>query len=216
MINWFKQKFGPARTYFTSDLHFGHKNVINYCNRPFNDLDEMHDRIIKVWNNTIRKKDIVYVLGDFSLNPKWSKLIVPKLNGYKILIAGNHDACHISNKKNEKFIKRYLEEWDEVHSQFHSINLKNNQLIGLSHLPYDNAYDSRYSEYKPFDIGCILAHGHLHGHYIKNGRQIDVSWDAHQKIISEDELISIIDDPREFIPSHLTEFYKNRKENKID
>jgi calcineurin-like phosphoesterase family protein len=94
-----------------------------------------------------------------------------------------------------------------------TMTLKDGTHVRLSHLPYVHniEYDTRYSDYKPHDNGEILLHGHLHGRYIKNGRQIDVSWDAHnEKILSEDDVIAIINDPREFIPSHLTEFYANR------
>ena len=52
--------------YFTSDLHFGHKNIIQYENRPFNNIEEMDNKIIKMWNNTLNEEDTIYILGDFS------------------------------------------------------------------------------------------------------------------------------------------------------
>lgn len=215
MIKWLKEKFRrKPKTWFTSDLHFSHRNVITYCLRPFDNVEDMNAHIIKTWNKTVKPFDTVYVLGDFSLNPNWSKRIVPLLNGKKVLVAGNHDACHISHKKSEKFVNKYLEHWNYVWPHYCNFWL-NNQWVVMSHLPYDNQYDDRYKEYKLKDNGYILLHGHLHGRYIKNGRQIDVSWDAHNgKLLSEDELISIINDERDFIPSHLTEYYKNRKDDR--
>lgn len=221
MIKAIKKLFmKEATTWFTSDLHFSHRNVINYCNRPFKDIDEMNVALIKLWNDTVKKQDTVYVLGDFSLNPKWSTVLLPQLNGTKILVAGNHDGCHVSNKKCVKMKERYLTDgWLEVHPHYKHFQLKNGQNVLLSHLPYDNDYDDRYKQYKFPYKGLVLLHGHLHGRYKKNGKQIDVSYDAHQAIISEDTVIELIEDKRDFIASHLTEFYKERAKdpnNKTD
>lgn len=212
MINYLKEKFRKQpKTWFSSDLHFSHKNVITYCNRPFKDIEEMNEALIKLWNETVKKQDIIYVLGDFSLNPKWSRLLIPKLNGKKILVAGNHDACHISHKKCGKMVSRYLEDgWAEVHPHYKHLQLKNGQNVVLSHLPYDNEYDDRYKQYKLPYQGNILLHGHLHGKYKKKGNQIDVGYDAHQKILSEEEVIQLIEDKRDFIPSHLTKYFQEK------
>ncbi len=65
-------------------------------------------------------------------------------------------------------------------------------------------------------IGCCDC-GYEHGRFIKNGRVIDVGIDAHDlKLVSEDRIIEIINDPRDFIESSLTEFYKTRKDDKND
>ena len=53
-----------AKIWLISDTHFGHTNVIKYCNRPFESSDEMDKTIIKNWNNTIKKYDKVFLLGD--------------------------------------------------------------------------------------------------------------------------------------------------------
>lgn len=78
------------RRFVTSDLHFFHKNIIAYCQRPFADVEEMNEVIIKNWNEVVKKDDMVYVLGDFSFcSREMVKELVLKLNGRKILIAGN-------------------------------------------------------------------------------------------------------------------------------
>ncbi len=78
--------------WFTSDLHFYHNNVIKNSNRPFKNLDEMHETLIKNWNNCVGKKEIIYVLGDFSFGGfEKTKEILSRLKGHKILILGNHD-----------------------------------------------------------------------------------------------------------------------------
>ena len=75
-----------------SDTHFGHKNIIDYCNRPFNSVEDMDKTLIKNWNETVSNNDLIIHLGDFALTSKDRiKEIVSQLNGKKILILGNHD-----------------------------------------------------------------------------------------------------------------------------
>ena len=50
--------------FFTSDLHLGHRNIIQLCNRPFSSIDEMDQRFIEKWNEKVTDADTVYILGD--------------------------------------------------------------------------------------------------------------------------------------------------------
>jgi len=75
-------------TFFTSDLHFGHANVIKYVPRPFKDVEEMDAELIRRWNAVVGPKDEVYVVGDFSLCKRARALeIATALNGVKYLIS---------------------------------------------------------------------------------------------------------------------------------
>lgn len=80
--------------YFIGDTHFGHKRIIELCNRPFDTVDKMNETLITNWNNVINKHDTVFMLGDFALLGK-DKLIEigNRLNGKKTLIIGNHDSA---------------------------------------------------------------------------------------------------------------------------
>ena len=76
-------------SFFTADTHFGHANIIKYCNRPFKDVDEMNEAIIANWNNVVKEGDTVYHLGDFSF--RGFHRYKNRLNGNIILLQGNHD-----------------------------------------------------------------------------------------------------------------------------
>lgn len=78
--------------YLTSDMHFGHRNVIRFCNRPFADEKEMCKILIDNWNSVVKPNDFVFNLGDFSW---WTgrhevKKLVEHLKGKKYFIPGNH------------------------------------------------------------------------------------------------------------------------------
>lgn len=79
--------------YFTSDLHLGNKNIIEYENRPWKTVEEMDAGLIGNWNQVVGRNDEVYVLGDFCFKGV-SKAIeyLANLNGNIHLIRGNHDA----------------------------------------------------------------------------------------------------------------------------
>lgn len=93
--------------FFTSDTHFGHRNVIRYSHRPFCskptshlpeqpcafcDVEAMNRALIERWNARVRSGDTVYHLGDFAMGlPATFAKYARALNGYKILVLGNHD-----------------------------------------------------------------------------------------------------------------------------
>jgi len=83
--------------FFTSDHHFGHYNVIKYCNRPFTSVQQMDEIMILKWNETVLPEDEIYYLGDFAMKSFLVPKILPRLNGRKYLIMGNHDRCFKGN-----------------------------------------------------------------------------------------------------------------------
>ena len=77
---------------YTSDLHFGHRNVISFDHRPFIDVDEMDHTIISLWNSRVSNDDDVYVIGDFSFkSDREYSWYLQQLKGHKHLVIGNHD-----------------------------------------------------------------------------------------------------------------------------
>ena len=77
--------------FFTSDLHLGHENVLRLCGRPFGDVEEMDNAIIRNWNQKVKKRDTVYILGDVVWDKRRVAPLMESLAGKKILIMGNHD-----------------------------------------------------------------------------------------------------------------------------
>jgi calcineurin-like phosphoesterase family protein len=98
------------KTFFTSDHHFGHANIIKFCNRPFENVDDMNQELIRRWNEKIGKDDEVYHLGDFGLTNKAALSdILDQLNGTIYLIVGNHEGAALENRHKFKWIKEYFE-----------------------------------------------------------------------------------------------------------
>lgn len=81
------------KVFFTSDLHFGHENVLRFDKRPFASVEEMDAELIRRWNAKVGKGDLVYVLGDMIWKSRKGEAehLIRSLNGQIILIKGNHD-----------------------------------------------------------------------------------------------------------------------------
>lgn len=78
--------------YLTADHHFGHAKIIGYCNRPFDTVEEMDAAMIERWNARVGADDTVLHMGDFALaSRERTSELLKLLNGYKILLLGNHD-----------------------------------------------------------------------------------------------------------------------------
>ena len=81
------------KIFVTSDLHFGHRNILTFCNRPFSDTKEMTEKLVSNWNEVVGKNDVVLDLGDVM----WfdgrheAKRVLERLNGKHYIIQGNHD-----------------------------------------------------------------------------------------------------------------------------
>lgn len=99
IINMSGLNFDGKDLFFVADTHFGHKNIIRYCHRPFESVEEMDETLIRNWNATVPPDAIVFHLGDFCLDSKerWKELF-DRLNGReKYLIIGNHDTKRIED-----------------------------------------------------------------------------------------------------------------------
>lgn len=187
------------KTFFTADLHFGHRRISQYSGRPFGELDhqvdEMNETIIKTWNDTVKNDDTIYILGDIFMGRR-SQIgpIAERLNGTKLLIPGNHDSSHPMHKGHNREARRL--------SEFGIETLATNvpYKIGgihfeMCHFPFsgNHGFEDRYTEWRPKNNGQWLLCGHVHDKWRFNNRQINVGIDAWGgSIISEEEILEAV------------------------
>jgi calcineurin-like phosphoesterase family protein len=173
-------------TFFTSDNHFFHQNVIKYDSRPWVTIEEMNEGLIRNWNSVVKPEDTVYILGDFSLAFRPVEIYPQRLNGTKYLIPGNHDFCHSYNKKSkkslehlEKWITKYEENGLHVMAEHSSLDIPGVAVVNMCHIPF-SCQDQRYEKFKAINDGRWTLHGHTHSKEKINGREIHVgvtAWD---------------------------------------
>lgn len=149
------------RTYFSSDFHLDHKNIIKYDNRPFADIHEMNDTILDNHNLIVKSNDDFYFLGDFCFSNR-TEFFLSKLNGNLFFIKGNHD--HRDTIKLYEKYGTYLGEQKKIKV--------NGQEIILNHYSmrvWDKAHHGTWHLYGhshgslpdnpnslSFDVGCML------------------------------------------------------------
>lgn len=137
--------------FFSSDHHFGHKNVIKYSARPFSSVEEMDETMILRWNEKVSDDDHVYHLGDVGLSSSGKlRNILDRLNGKIYLIKGNHEksaeACHARFE--------WIKDYHELYIEDDGFE-KGRQMIVLFH------YALR--EWNASHWGSYHLYGHSHG-----------------------------------------------------
>ncbi|PWF99613.1 metallophosphoesterase family protein [Levilactobacillus bambusae] len=164
--------------YFTSDTHFFHKDLLGmsqFAPRPFDSVEEMNELIIKNWNDRVKPTDTVYHLGDIALYfTKPARLsneavldVLMRLNGYLVLIKGNHDSRDLF-----KFLAAHNPELDgKPKFEFHDVGV----LIKYDHRQY-------YLTHYPMMLGIvnqiINLHGHIHHYAVPVKENINVGVDT--------------------------------------
>lgn len=166
-----------TKIFFTADLHFGHKNILRYSkNRPFAKENDTaaHDKwLMKLWNSTIGKKDIVYILGDLTfLGSDDARRLIEKLHGRKHLIVGNHDG---SVQQLTNYFVTVSPLKDIVVKPTACPALRENLCLTLCHYPMVSWNK------KPH--GSVMLHGHCHGHIdefntVNEELRFDVGFDS--------------------------------------
>lgn len=158
--------------WFSSDYHLGHANIIKYCNRPFNNADEMNKAIIANHNALIQPDDEWYHLGDFSaMGPGYTIEALKQLNGKKFMLLGNHDKILKKDEVQQYFTLIPAEFEVTVQDKNSSVG---KQLIVLSHYAMRTWNKSHWDAWQ--------LYGHSHGKLPDDPmlRSIDVGVDAHQ------------------------------------
>ena len=185
--------------YLTSDTHFGHKNIIKYCERPFKDVDHMNAEIVKRFKEVLTDDDVLLHLGDVVMGDRAVNLaLLKQVPGKKILFPGNHDECWIGTE-NESRRAKYTPLYAEVFAGIYQLPILRISddtlppdeygmlptLAYANHFPYegDSQDKPRYNDFRYPDEGHPLVHGHTHSRekisYTSKGTlQIHVGVDA--------------------------------------
>jgi calcineurin-like phosphoesterase family protein len=133
--------------FFTADTHFGHKNIIRYCNRPFETAHEMNEVLIENWNKVVNQTDTVYHLGDVAiLRPEKTREVLNRLNGKIYLISGNHEKSSHHTICSSRF------EWIK---DYHYLQLNGGIQIALFHYAMRTWLKQHW--------GAWHLYGHSHG-----------------------------------------------------
>lgn len=137
--------------YYIADTHFGHNAVLQFDHRPFEDIQQMEETMVMLWNATVSPSDIVYILGDFcwGKTDEWVR-ILQKLKGKKVLIQGNHDL--------KQYPPELRREFDDIND--YKIVIDNGygnegRKVVLCHYPipfHKHANNKKY----------YMLHGHVH------------------------------------------------------
>lgn len=136
--------------YFIADLHFGHKNILSYDNRPFKSVESQDEMIIANWNSEITDDDDVWILGDISwYGAEKTCEIFKRLKGRKHLCKGNHDSKLL---KNPEVRKLFVEICD-----YKELQLENGLGVVLCHYPIPC--------FKNHFYGWIHLYGHVHNSF---------------------------------------------------
>lgn len=171
----------------TSDHHHFHHNIIKYCDRPFNNVDEMHEYYIKEYNKVISPNDTVIWAGDVCFSKYGdAKSILDRMNGSKILVRGNHDP---SDKECLKLGFSIVVK--EMYLKIGKYDCK------VNHFPYwnPNGQDKRHQHLRPKkEDGIILLHGHTHSKEKFVNGCIHVGVDAWDRPALLSEIEQLIDE----------------------
>lgn len=169
------------KTYFTSDLHFSHKRIVEFTNRSKETSQEDHDSwLTELWNNTVENQDKVFHLGDFSFGTTYEQVAkqVQRLKGQKFFIKGNHDRSKFLDQLKKD---RLIQDWYE----YKEIMLSDNHAC-LFHFPIASWHKQNY--------GSLMLHGHSHGAFTGGkGKILDVGIDSAYNIKGKHSFFSEVE-----------------------
>lgn len=159
--------------WFTSDTHYGHGNIMRYCQRPFfvhnwekeklakeekfkvslESIANMNEELVRRINEKVRPQDVLFHLGDFAWHGldtcrEFSEKIICK---NRHLIWGNHDDAGM-----EEF---FTSDYDQA-----LVLLPSGAKMHMNHYPHDS--------WEASHRGVWHLYGHVHG--VSNSRRSKV------------------------------------------
>ena len=174
-IEFVEEDKSGKNIFLISDLHLDHKNIIKYTNRPFRDVTEMNETILRNWNNVVKDEDTVYFLGDmaFGKGSREASYWLGKLKGNIIFIEGNHEETGrvkaltsaedvFLNFKGKKFLLTHdpaikPKNWNGwiIHGHKHNNHLEEFPLVNGENKTINLSIE--LIDYKPVEIGHIIT-----------------------------------------------------------
>jgi len=183
--------------FFTADFHIGHKNIIDYCDRPFRtadgqmDTDAMRRTFIDNFRSVLKPGDELYILGDLSFDLDEAVSFLQRVPGQKFMVWGNHDP----RGKDRKVLETMFVKTGDILET----KLATGEQVVMCHYPM--------LRWNKAHFGSFMIHGHVHGRidYPYPMRILDVGVDSefpaaagrmHQKYfpVSEKDLIAYMND----------------------
>ena len=130
--------------FFTSDLHLGHENAIQFTNRPFANINEMNAMLIHNINDMVDEKDELWILGDFAYRTDREE--VRRLRNlikcrHVHLVKGNHDKDYSGDH-----LFQSIQDYKELKTDYGK--------FVLFHYPIQEWNTGHY--------GTVHLHGHIH------------------------------------------------------
>ena len=161
----FKHNNGK-KIFFVSDTHWNHENILKFCKRPFEDVEEMNQKMIENWNSVVPTDGLVYHLGDFCWGgfQLW-KQIREQLNGEIVLIKGNHCLKNLTPTAHDLF----------KHVAFQMRIEIEGRRVWLNHFPF-LCYSGTYRDFNGLEFNLF---GHIHLSNVKErntGRDCERSY----------------------------------------
>ena len=169
--------------YFTSDLHFSHQRIRDFCPkfRDYASTEEMDEGLIAWWNGHVGPEDEVYNLGDFCFSRKLDRIraILQRLNGRHHLIYGNHD--EVIRKNHRLLLNEFKADGQPllaIARDYLTLRLPEPAMqLHLFHYPVQ--------EWDGMGHGSYLLHGHIHnGLAPLPGRILNVGFDLHGRFLT--------------------------------
>jgi calcineurin-like phosphoesterase family protein len=188
-------------TWWTSDTHFSHANIIRYTNRPFASVAEMNAELIARWNAAVAPEDDVWHLGDLARGRDIEQQVAMTavLHGRRRLVPGNHDRVATSYEggdQRERYWAVYEAAGWEIMPEQLEHRIGRHEVV-VSHFPYSGdskGGPDRFRAHRPHDHGLPVIHGHVHTDFAQRGRQLNVGVDVRGYApMPEAEIVSWLD-----------------------
>ena len=170
--------------YFTADTHFGHENVLRFCDRPFPDAQSMNEAMVAAWNKRVTGNDTVYILGDMFFRCDDAESILRQLKGKKRLIVGNHDGSWMDKVDLNKYFAS-VDKFLEVSDGCHALTLCHYPMLSWKHA-----------------MRSYMIHGHIHN---------DTRADFWPLLVARDNVLNAGVDINGYMPVTFDEMLENNR-----